>query len=122
MRVASILELRKTILSEKGRCTKHKYLFPYAVQKAEKKVPTAHRTFAFGKVRSSQALSGEKLLFSVGSTSNQVSMPRHKCMHTEDLGQPGWPAGSGAGCDAEQCSAYRHPQGQHGAEMWHFCS
>lgn len=77
----------------------------------EKKIPTARRTFTFGKVRSSQAFSGEKQLISVGSTSNQVSMPSHKCMRTEDLRYPGCLAGSGAGCGTKQCSACRQPLG-----------
>lgn len=96
MRVASILELRKTILSEKRRCKSTSTYFLMLYRKiAEKKIPSAQRTLVFGKVRSSQAFSGEKLLISVGSMSNHVSVLRHKCMHTEDLRQPGCPAGLG---------------------------
>ena len=105
----------------KGEVHEDKYILPYAVQKDSRE----KKYLLYLQVWEGETLSGflgEQLLISATSTLNQVSMPRHKRVHTEDLRQPGCPARSGAGCGTELCSAYRHPQGQRGAETWHFCS
>lgn len=96
-RVRSILELRKTVLSEKREVFKVRVLISWGGMESRGKNTAAQRTFIFRNVRSPWALSGEKPMISMGLRSN-------KCMRTEDLGKAD-PAQHGLGLDVVQSSA-----------------